>query len=302
MPNKRTVREVLPEITWDKIAPPYPDYPYFQGRETYPFRPHADGFDLVNAWWLIETSTLAYAGEDFAREKFHHAGLPEIEFFSGNSTQCYVANNDDFLILVFRGTEIRRREDSSDFANIIADLETDANIALVDWEQGGKVHRGFQEALDEVWERLLDYLRSKENARRTVWFTGHSLGAALATLAAQRYGKVRGLYTYGSPRVGDRDFKDGFPIKTYRLVNNNDIVTRVPPPWLYQHVGDLKHIDSQGLIHEDSDKVMNGIQMEISSCLNSLEGMTAGLDALIPEAIVDHVPTLYATHIWNNIP
>ena len=85
-------------------------------------------------------------------------------------------------------------------------------------------------------------------------------------------------------------------------MNNNDIVTRVPPPWLYQHVGDLKHIDSQGLIHEDSDKVMNGIQMEISSFLNSLEGMTAGLDALIPEAIVDHVPTLYATHIWNNIP
>lgn len=38
-PVKRTVREVLPEITWNKIAQPYPDYPYFQGIGAYPFRP-----------------------------------------------------------------------------------------------------------------------------------------------------------------------------------------------------------------------------------------------------------------------
>src|SRR5271157_5340622 len=129
--DKRTVQEVLPEVSWDKIAPPYRDYPYFQGTEIYPFRPHADGFDLTNAWWCIEAATLAYADPDFAGERFQQAGLPEIAFFSGSSTQCYVANNDDFLLLVFRGTEIRRRRDRADFANIIADLETDAHIALV---------------------------------------------------------------------------------------------------------------------------------------------------------------------------
>jgi triacylglycerol lipase len=293
MSNKRTVREVLPEITWDKIAPPYPDYSYFQGIETYPFRPHADGFDMVNAWWLIEASTLAYAGEDFAREKFHHAGLPEIAFFNGNSTQCYVANNDDFLILVFRGTEIRRREDRSDFSNIIADLEIDAAIALVESEQGGKVHRGFKEALDEVWERLLDYLRSKENARRTAWFTGHSLGAALATLAARRYDQVRGLYTFGSPRVGDLAFKKDFLVPTYRFVNHDDIVTRVPPPLLYQHLGALKYIDGEGLLHDNPVSEQTG---------NTLSVLAACFDALIPSALVDHVPTLYATHVWNNLP
>jgi triacylglycerol lipase len=304
--NKRHVREFLPEITLERIAPPYPKYPYFRGRELCPFRPDASDFDLTNAWWLIEASILAYAQEDFATGRFIQAGFSEVAFFSGASTQCYVANNDDFLLLVLRGTEIRRRPGKTDWRNIIADVMADADILLVDSGYGGKVHQGFKDALDEVWEEtgLLGHLRSRDNGTRTFWFTGHSLGAALATLAAQRYGQVRGLYTYGSPRVGDRDFKNAFPVNTYRLVNNNDIVTRVPPPGLYHHVGDLKQIDSRGSIHDGSDNregVVHAIQSGIQSFLNSLDGMTIGIDALIPEAIVDHVPLLYATHIWNNI-
>lgn len=310
-PEKRTIQEVLPEITWDKVAPPYPDYNYFQGIDLYPFRPHADAFDMVNAWWLIEAATLAYAEEDFAGVRFQRAGFKEIKFFSGNSTQCYVANNDDFLILVFRGTEIRRRPGRTDFRNIIADILADADILLVDSGQGGKVHQGFKDALDEVWvaKGLLGYLKSKDNGKRTLWFTGHSLGAALATLAAQRYGNGVRLYTYGSPRVGDMDFKNGYPIKNYRFVNYKDIVTKVPCPPLYQHVGDLKYIDGEGddavLIQEASDageEEVPDIQTKITSLINSLERMSSVVEALIPEAIVDHVPTLYSTHIWNNIP
>jgi triacylglycerol lipase len=295
MTTKRSIRDVLPKITWDAVAPPYLKYHYFQEAEDYPFRPQAEGFDMVNAWWLIEASTLAYAEADFARKEFQRAGLPEIKFFSGKGTDCYVANNDDFLLLVFRGTEIRQRPDRSDFVNIIEDLATDANIALVASGQGGKVHKGFKTALDEVWEKegLRDYLKSKENPRRTFWITGHSLGAALATLAAQRYSQVRGLYTYGSPRVGDRDFKQALSVPTYRFVNHDDIVTRVPPPLFYKHVGDLKYIDGQGLLQG---------QYEGGNIKEILSVLKACCDDFIPGAIVDHVPTLYATHIWNNIP
>jgi triacylglycerol lipase len=290
MADKRSIQNVLPEITWDSIRPPYRDYHYFQERETYPFRPRAEGFDMVNAWWVIEASTLAYGKAAFVREKFQHAGLPEIKFFSGNSTQCYVANNDEFLILVFRGSEIR-----GNFKNITEDWATNAQFVLVDSGQGGMVHQGFKTALDEVWEKkgLLDYLKTKDNSRRTFWFAGHSLGAALATLAALRYGQVRGLYTYGSPRVGDGDFKQAFSIPTYRFVNHDDVVTRVPLPPLYRHVGDMKYIDGEGFLrnHPEGGKIE-----EILSVL------AACTDAIIPSAIVDHVPTLYATHIWNNIP
>jgi triacylglycerol lipase len=293
--RKRDPRAVLPVISWDSIAPPYLEYSYFQGKEDCPFRPQADGFDLVNAWWLIEASTLAYAEEDFARRTFQEAGFPEVAFFSGDSTQGYVVSNDAFLILVFRGTEIRRRAGQFGIHNIMADVGADADILLVDSGFGGKVHRGFQEALDEVWEKkgLLRYLRQKETPGRPFWFTGHSLGAALATLAASRYGRSHDLYTFGSPRVGDLDFKNGFPVKAYRFVNHRDIVTRVPPPGLYQHVGEEKYLDSQGLLREGEKGPDPG----------SLEIPHAGwLNALIPGAVVDHVPTLYATHVWNNLP
>jgi predicted lipase len=183
----------------------------------------------------------------------------------------------------------------------------DADLFLTDSGQGGKVHKGFKEALDEVWEKagLLDYIRSKDTSNRSVWFTGHSLGAGLATLAADRYGNVRGLYTFGSPRVGDIDFKSDFHISTYRIVNNNDVVTRVPPAGLYYHVGDLKYIDNKGLIHDNTcrwERVTDAIRREIAYLFNSMGQIRSGFGALVPDDIVDHVPTLYATHIWNNIP
>ncbi|MGA3209149.1 MAG: hypothetical protein ABSE05_15180 [Syntrophales bacterium] len=87
---------------------------------------------------------------------------------------------------------MRRREGKSDFRNIIADLRTHPDIMLTESGQGGKVHRGFKEALDEVWEKegVLEYVKSKDTLNRTLCFTGQSLGA---TLAANKYGKAHGL-------------------------------------------------------------------------------------------------------------
>jgi triacylglycerol lipase len=305
----RKVLDVLPVISLDKLAPPYPDYPYFKGHEDRPFRYSATMFDMRNAWWLIEAATLVYAEEDFVRARFQGAGLSEVRFFDGRDTdtQCFVAANDHFVIVAFRGTEIRKRSGRTDYRNIVADVKTDADLRLVASWQGGKVHQGFKQALDEVWEGggLRDYIAGKDNGSRTIWFTGHSLGAALATLAADRYGNVQGLYTFGSPRVGDTDFKNDFHISTYRFVNNNDIVARVPPPGLYCHVGELKYIDSRGRIHDNPglwERTVDSIVGDALYMFNSLGQIRNGFAKLIPDAIVDHVPLLYATHIWNSIP
>lgn len=298
---KRRIEDVLPEVRWETIAPPYPEYNYFLGSDLYPFRHDANVFNIVNAWWLIEASTLAYSEPEFARGKFVKAGLPEVMFFSGDTTHCYVASNDNFVIVAFRGTEHR-----GDSESVLADITTDCGILMISTGRGGSVHRGFKWALDEVWEKnLLPYIRSKDDGHRTIWFTGHSLGAALATVAADRYANVRGLYTFGSPRVGDEDFKRDFRINAYRIVNGSDIVARVPPKGVYRHVGNLKHIDGEGILRNNPPRWETPTQnlgREISFLLEPPDPTRAGFSPLVPDCIVDHVPILYATHLWNNIP
>jgi len=300
------MKKKLVEITVDNLAPPYKDYEYFKDCDQLPFRYQANIFDLVNAWWLIEASTLVYAESDFVIEKFQkNAGFTEVKFFEDKITQCFVASNDKFAVVAFRGSEARLRDGDSDPGHIFADWLANFNFLPEEWDQGGNVHRGFKAALLEVWTDLEDYISGLQQNNLKIWITGHSLGAALATLAADRYGNVQGLYTFGSPRVGDQDFKNDFNVNAYRFVNNSDIVTKVPPSSMYCHVGELRYIDSEGTIHDNSnrwEKWSDEIQGKFKNVFNALGQSKKGFTEVLLEPLVDHVPTLYAIHIWNNIP
>ena len=134
--------------------------------------------------------------------------------------------------------------------------------------------------------------------------TGHSLGAASATLAADRYDNVQGLYTYSSPRVGDHNFKEDFNINAYRFVNKKEILAKVPPASMHCHAGELKYIDRDGLLHENTnhwEKWSDEIQDQINNDFNAIRQTRKGFSEVLLEPIVDHVPTRYAIHIWNNI-
>src|SRR5262249_28042845 len=117
----------------------------------------------------------------------------------------------------------------------------------------GKVHEGFRDALDVVWPDLEARL-AKISPGRQVWFSGHSLGAALATLAADRYVNTRGVCTFGSPRVGDPAFAKAFDTRlagrSLRFVNDNDVVPHVPPPLPtpYRHVETTRCIAPDGRV------------------------------------------------------
>ena len=299
------MKKDLPIITWQNLAPPYHEYEYFEECEQYPFRQASGEFDDVNAWWLSEAAMLVYAQEEFVASRFQRAGLPRIRYFDGESTDCFVASNDAYIFVVFRGTESRLRPGSQDFENIIADVRADVNILLVDALHGGKVHQGFNDALDEIWEELASYLKTIHTFPRRLWMTGHSLGAALATLAADRYHDVQGLYTFGSPRVGDGQFKEQFSVNTYRVAHNNDIVCALPPPGIYQHVGELWYIDSSGGIHHDADpmeRFVDAFRGELRNITDAFERTKQGEFSFIPGGIKDHVPLFYAIHLWNNIP
>jgi hypothetical protein len=301
-PNLR--KKEIPVFTWANLAPPYLEHAYFEDHDLQPFQADAASFHSANAWWLAEASTLAYADEAFAVEWFKKAGMDTVRFFEKNSTQCFVASNREFVVVAFRGSEVWKRKGKTDIRVVAADFMTNADFWLADWPRGGKVHRGFKNALDEIWEELFAYLKELERDGRKIWMTGHSLGAALATLAADRYGEVQGVYTFGSPRVGNLRFKESYSNRAYRLVNGSDIVTKVPPSGFYVHVGELRFIDREGgIFSQPADKISDpppgGVKVGRTGSFETKNQDKAPV--LVPDAVLDHVPLLYAILIWNHL-
>ena len=302
--NPHPRKKELPAFTLANLAPPYLEHAYFEGHDIRPFQADATSFNLINAWWLAEASTLAYADEAFAVKWFKQAGLDEVRFFDKRSTQCFVASNEQFAVVAFRGSEVWRRRGEVEPRVIASDFMTNADFWLADWRNGGKVHRGFKKALDEVWEDLFPHIAALQRRGCKIWMTGHSLGAALATLAADRFGEVHGVYTFGSPRVGNHRFKENYSIRTYRFVYGNDIVARVPPPGFYVHVGEPRFIDMKGSVH---DRPAEGT-LALSPCGGDC-GERVSLEKdnppkapiIVPNAVIDHIPLLYAILIWNNV-
>ena len=71
----------------------------------------------------------------------------------------------------------------------------------------------------------------------------------MARLCLEKHQTVNGLYTFGQPRVGDPAFTEAcnkiFGRRYFRLVHNNDIVTRVPFRLMgFEHTGIFKYINS----------------------------------------------------------
>jgi hypothetical protein len=165
-------------------------------------------------------------------------GLDTCEFFEVDETQCFIASTVDAVLVTFRGTES------------LGDWLGNLNL-LSTTRPYGVVHRGFLSAFQVVESRLRTLIQGL--GRRRIVLTGHSLGGALATVAAAEWQgqfPISGIYTYGQPAVGKGEFtnhiaqhyRDSF----FRFVNDDDIVPQVPPS--YEHVGKLIHFKSNGSI------------------------------------------------------
>lgn len=221
----------------------------------FPFRPDANRYDAHNAMWMADLAELVY--HDWSCERpggfwnrflgwfrgavgwtcssrqlraWEYEGQP----LRSGGTEAFVARKGDHVVIAFRGSRS------------LGDYVTDLNAWLVKEDGGGKVHRGFQGTLDAVWGELKEEL--KEVPRGRVFVTGHSLGGALAQLAAYRIerhqpGTIGAVYGYGSPRVGNRVFANLYSKllgdRTFLHVNGDDPVPLLPT-WLYvsrTHVG-----------------------------------------------------------------
>lgn len=220
------------------------------------FEPHTGRHNAVNAYWLAVASQLAYRTPDEISDEAGRLGL-QSQFLpaageTAGDTQAYLAWDDEIILLAFRGTEPDRP----------GDILGNAQYEWTDWQPDGHVHTGFFAGLDSIWDELTAALRQVRTEGQSLWITGHSLGGALAALAASRLSVehpevvVHGLYTYGQPRVGDRTFAADVDRalggRYFRYVNNRDIVPRVPLRRMgFVDVGAVRYFDSRGRLYED---------------------------------------------------
>jgi triacylglycerol lipase len=149
----------------------------------------------------------------------------------------------------FRGTQ--------DLADWLQDLDavTENYAQLPGF---GQVHAGFQDVYQLCRASIAANLAEACLGCDQILITGHSLGAALAVLAAPDVFRNMPpntieprLITFAGPRVGLSDFATAFNTlieSCFRLVNFLDIVPLVPPAPPYADVGAQIAVDSGGSI------------------------------------------------------
>jgi triacylglycerol lipase len=264
-------------------------------------------YSRANAYWLGSAARLSYQDEATIRAAVGVWGLNELLFFDTLETQAFIAANDDLIVLAFRGT------------TALLDWIFDARIDLVGGP-AGRVHEGFLVALSFVWREIWQYVKEQRRGR-AIWVTGHSLGAALATLAVaklrlERDEAVNGLYTFGQPRAGDLEFARVFDLdfgqQAFRYVNDQDIVPRVPLRLMqYSHIGTFKWFDEHGVQQDTADWwdiVANRIRQPIDELIPRMLPVTnSRLGAFIRdvddrfkpriEAIEDHSMDQYLANL-----
>lgn len=139
----------------------------------------------------------------------------------------FILESPEEIIIAFRGT--------SSTTNWVSDIiASQKRFKYI--REDCLTHRGFTDIYASARSRIISTLAGLP-AGKTLYITGHSLGAALATLcavdaAANTAFTSPFLYTYGSPRVGDPAFKKAFTAyvrNSFRISNTFDAVTFAPP-------------------------------------------------------------------------
>ncbi|GAB0134387.1 hypothetical protein EsDP_00002764 [Epichloe bromicola] len=151
-----------------------------------------------------------------------------------------------------------------------------------------KVHTGFAKSWEEIQDAAARAIRTarEQNPGFRVVATGHSLGGAVATLAAahlRREGYAVDVYTYGSPRVGNDKFADwmtGQPGGQWRVTHHDDPVPRLPPIFVgYRHISPEYWL-SGGRNTRDDDWPIGQLRVCKGIASTACNGGTFGLDIL----------------------
>lgn len=221
------------------------------------------------AWVLANMAHAAYHDSEKIEKLMAKFGTVRTCYYNRNGAQGFLAVWPDKAILSFRGSQPRERDDpvvepllvksvcefvglklqprlaSWLYNDVLADLMFARRTFAGD--PSVKVHRGFLREINKLWASKIAPDLKAHTGGRPVWVTGHSLGAAMATLAGM-YHPFEAVITFGEPRVGE-NIGRAFKAKSHiRYRNGNDPVTMVPPerPIGYDHHGDVVRISDPG--------------------------------------------------------
>ena len=184
------------------------------------------------------------------------------------STLGYVGYLDTTIYVSFRGT--------TNLENILLDLTIGQDAVWSD-QPSATVHSGFRQAWLNLAAGISDSISQAQSrcpGCTRVLFTGHSLGAALTTLAAvdfARSGTSLSIqsFTLGSPRVGNSAFSDyamSMVPNTIRWTHTIDPVVHLPPKFL-----GFRHRTREVWQNSDTSYITcSATNPEDSSCANSV--------------------------------
>lgn len=266
----------------------------------------ATGVPTSEAALCAELSRLSYCrqessfafDQDRIRNVLSSVGFVDCQFFESQENKargshCFLAMQKDsekdkeFAILVSRGTD----------ADDPTDLGDDVDVLLTQRSEGGKVHPGFAHAFSELRPKLVPALQA---IQCRVIFTGHSLGAAMATLFSS-IKKPDFLYLFGSPRVGGPAFVATLnDTSSRRYVDCCDLVTRMPPEVLgYVHVGNPYYINfDPKVIFNAKNDYMEADQFRARESYLVNYSWKTGNVAI--RDLADHAPINYVSAITAN--
>lgn len=234
-----------------------------------------------NAYWMAVLSAVAYLKYPLAFDRLKEMGFDEITFLeSASDIELFVAKKKPqraangqplwetgVTVVAFRGTD--------DPVDWLTNLKT-TTVDISAHSNEAWLHQGFAEALEEVYPHLLNVLKLGSD-KSPLYITGHSLGGALATQLAIRLvsreddaaqaligakdTRLRGLYTFAIPRVGNawaRNILDHYMNQSRNIQvafqNHSDPVTKVPFHWWGFRRSSLQVILPQKTMGDLSDR------------------------------------------------
>jgi len=277
------------------------------------FAPDAP-FKLGNAVAMAWMSQLSYetAGRNDAKIKtiadrwslqatvFAHTFSSKLPM---TSARGIVAVGAKAIVVAFTGTEPLSLHDW------ILDFEVRLSV--------DDVQSGYQAAVDGAWGAIKPAIEANVADGKALFFAGHSMGGALAVIAAARAAKenvdVTAVYTLGGARSGGAAFAGAYPPgdRTFRLVYGDDMVTALPPLLLgYRHVGRMLLCPRGKTFSEatlspagEDNRHLDSILLTGFGDLTDRQGLTrkyplrspeiAAFFRLLPPGIADHIPDSY---------